>query len=102
MNLEKEVETFKLSSKPNSSNVQSEGLPNGPYKHNLKGHRDNINSVKFHPEYDSVCSASEDATIRAWDLEGGKVEKVFKGHTGAVRDIDFNPKGNLLDSVVVL
>jgi len=98
MKLEKELETFRSTNKTNNQQV-SDGLPIAPCKVTLKGHRDNVNSVKFHPEYDTVlCSASEDATIRTWDTESGTVEKVLKGHTQAVRDIDFHSKGKLLVS----
>jgi len=78
MKLEKELETFRSTNKTNNQQV-SDGLPIAPCKVTLKGHRDNVNSVKFHPEYDTVlCSASEDATIRTWDTESGTVEKSIK------------------------
>jgi platelet-activating factor acetylhydrolase IB subunit alpha len=73
-------------------------LPRQPAKFVLKGHRDNVTSVRFHPNHEIVCSASEDATIRVWDFEQGRVERTLKGHTGAVRDIAFDSKGTLLVS----
>lgn len=71
-------------------------LPRPPAKFVLKGHRDNVTAVRFHPDLELVCSASEDATVRVWDFEQGRVERTLKGHTGAVRDLAFDPKGVLL------
>ena len=81
-----------------SSTTPEAAFPKPPAKFVLKGHRDNITSVRFHPDLDLVCSASEDATIRVWDFEQGKFERQLKGHTGAVRDIAFDTKGNILAS----
>jgi WD40 repeat protein len=43
-----------------------------------------------------VASASEDASVKIWDWEGGEAERTVKGHTKAVMDVDFSPKGNLM------
>jgi platelet-activating factor acetylhydrolase IB subunit alpha len=53
-------------------------LPRGPPRHMLKGHRDAVTAVRFHPEFDLVISASEDATLRLWDFESGSIEYTFK------------------------
>jgi platelet-activating factor acetylhydrolase IB subunit alpha len=73
-------------------------LPRPPAKFVLKGHRDNVTAVRFHPDMELVVSASEDATMRVWDFENGRIERTLKGHTGAVRDLAFDPKGTLLAS----
>jgi platelet-activating factor acetylhydrolase IB subunit alpha len=41
-----------------------EWVPRPPEKFELKGHRDTVTRVVFHPTYDVVASASEDATIK--------------------------------------
>jgi len=45
---------------------QSAVLPREPAKHVLKGHRDGVRAVKFHPVYNLVATCSEDATIKVW------------------------------------
>ncbi|KAM9969707.1 hypothetical protein ACTFIR_001543 [Dictyostelium discoideum] len=77
---------------------KEDALPRPPEKHILTGHRNCINSVKFHPSFSLMVSASEDATIKVWDFESGEFERTLKGHTNAVQDIDFDKTGNLLAS----
>ena len=41
-----------------------EWVPRPPEKFELKGHRDTVTRVVFHPTFDVLASASEDATIK--------------------------------------
>lgn len=34
--------------------------------------------------------------MKIWDWETGEFERTLKGHTRAVHDVDFDPKGDLL------
>jgi WD40 repeat protein len=43
-----------------------------------------------------LASASEDATVKIWDWEGGEMERSVKGHTKGVMDVDFDGKGGLM------
>lgn len=52
--------------------------------------------VIFHPVFNVMVSASEDATIKVWDYETGDYEKSLKGHTDSVQDIAFDNQGKLL------
>ncbi|KAJ5678676.1 WD domain-containing protein [Penicillium macrosclerotiorum] len=68
-------------------------LPQHP-RHSLHSHRDTINCIAFHPKYSSIASGSDDFTIKIWDWELGELEMTLKGHTRAVRDLDFGlPQG---------
>lgn len=76
----------------------AEWIPLPPERHALKGHREPITKVIFHPVFSLVCSASEDATIKIWDYESGDYEKTLKGHTDSVQDLAFDPTGKILAS----
>jgi len=34
--------------------------------------------------------------VKIWDWEGGEFERTVKGHTKAVMDVDFDPKGSMM------
>jgi len=77
---------------------QTDWVPRAPAGRVLTGHRGEITRVIFHPFYQLVATASNDATIKIWDWETGEFERTLKGHTRVVNDIDFDSKGNLLVS----
>lgn len=76
----------------------SDHLLQVPEKNILAGHRGQIIRVLFHPVYSLLLSASEDASIRIWDIETGKMERSLKGHTGTINNLAFNSTGTLLAS----
>ncbi|CAF1382185.1 unnamed protein product [Rotaria sp. Silwood1] len=75
-----------------------EWIPRPPEKFELKGHRDTVTRVVFHPTFDLIASASEDATIKIWDYDSGEHERTLKGHTAPVQDIAFDHTGKWLVS----
>lgn len=105
---------------------KDDSLPKAPEKYSLTGHRNSINSVRFHPTFSLVASASEDATVKIstfafihnyifsptlhyfeiiillfdlpwiWDYESGEFERSLRGHTAAIQDLDFDKTGNFL------
>ncbi|KAF9808857.1 hypothetical protein IEO21_07722 [Rhodonia placenta] len=76
--------------------MQTDWVPRAPAAYVLTGHRGQVLRVAFHPTFNLIASASEDATVKIWDWETGEFERTLKGHTRAVNDVDFDSKGNLL------
>jgi len=65
----------------------------------MKGHRQPVTCVKFHPKFTWVVSASDDCTIILWDWDDeGKYIRSMRGHTSAVQDLDFDEEGQRLAS----
>jgi WD40 repeat protein/uncharacterized caspase-like protein/cytochrome c-type biogenesis protein CcmH/NrfG len=64
----------------------------------LSGHTDDISTLVFSPDSQTLASGSADKTIRLWDLKGGGV-KILTGHASAVGAVAFHPTGKLLASI---
>ena len=63
----------------------------------LCGHKEWVNSVKIDTASRTVFSASDDCTVRLWDLDTRSVIRVFKGHVGQVQQVLPLPRGFELD-----
>ncbi|KAF2403231.1 WD40 repeat-like protein [Trichodelitschia bisporula] len=53
----------------------------------LQGHTDFVNSVKVDAASRTVFSASDDCTVRLWDLDTRKTLMVYEGHVGQVQQV---------------
>lgn len=68
----------------------------------LRGHTDWVNSVKVDSASHTVFSASDDCTVRLWDLDTKTCTKVFEGHVGQVQQVvplphEFEFEGTAVD-----
>ena len=54
------------------ASAQSDWFPRAPAGRVLTGHRGQVFEVAFHPSYNIIASASEDASIKIWDWETGE------------------------------
>jgi len=65
---------------------------------NSNGHTDYINSVAFSPNGGQLASASDDKTVRLWNVATGTEIRQFQGHTDWVTSVAFSPDGTKLAS----
>jgi F-box/WD-40 domain protein MET30 len=67
----------------------------------LKGHTDWVNCTRLDIASRTVMSASDDTTIKLWDLDTKKVIRTFEGHVGHVQQVlllppEYEPDDELL------
>jgi WD40 repeat protein len=64
----------------------------------LKDHTDFVYSVNFSIDGKILASASEDNTIRLWDLNKFQTLSILSAETGRVQSVVFSPDGKFLAS----
>lgn len=69
----------------------------------LRGHSDWVNCTRLDMNSRTVLSASDDTTIKLWDLETRQVIRTFEGHVGHVQQVmplplEYEPDDELLAS----
>jgi len=78
-------------------------LPQFKFLRGLTGHTNVIRSVSFSPDVPAkggqlLVSASDDKTVRLWNLKDSKEIKVFTGHTEPLWAAAFSPDGKMIAS----
>jgi WD40 repeat protein len=64
----------------------------------LKGHSYYVHSVAFNPGGKTLASASDDHTVKLWDVSTGTELRTLKEHSDVVFSVAFSPDGKILAS----
>ncbi|MCX6581182.1 MAG: NACHT domain-containing protein [Candidatus Aminicenantes bacterium] len=64
---------------------------------NLK-HSDRVRACAITPDGKTMVSASEDQTLKLWDLRSGKKIRTFTGHTDSINSCTVSPDGKTMVS----
>nr|MDZ8234387.1 hypothetical protein [Nostoc sp. ChiQUE02] len=75
---------------PLTSNLIS---PGGSLLLTLTGHNSWVTAIAVTPDGKRVISASDDKTLKLWNLETGEDERTFNGHSSSVKAIALTPDG---------
>ncbi|CAG9462329.1 unnamed protein product [Pedinophyceae sp. YPF-701] len=54
-------------------------------------HEQRITCISYNPKRREVLTGSEDTTVRAWDIDSGRLARTMAGHRGWVTDIEWIP-----------
>jgi WD40 repeat protein len=68
-------------------------VTSGEILFNLKGHNDQVASVRVSSDGQRAISASIDCTLKVWDLHQGILLYDLKGHSGMVDPVAMTPDG---------
>ena len=71
-------------------------LPEGDTRW-LRGHTENVTTVRFSPDGRQLASGSQDHTVRVWELVS-ESSRVLRGHEDTVDQVAFSPDGATLVS----
>jgi len=63
----------------------------------IDGHNDNISSLEESPDGKKIITASEDNTLKVWDISG-KLLHTLKGHFAGIKTVAITPNSNLIIS----
>src|ERR671932_616613 len=64
----------------------------------LTGHSKRVSSIAMTPDGQLIASASEDKTIKLWNLRTGKLLRTLTGHSDIVQAVTISPDGKLIAS----
>ncbi|MEG3860189.1 serine/threonine-protein kinase [Microcoleus sp. herbarium12] len=103
-NLQPQTPTAVFTASPQKNQVPASANNPQLLSHNwqcariLHGHADSVNAVAICPQGKIIASASDDKTIKLWNLQTGELIHTFFGHSATVDAVAISPDGRMLVS----
>ena len=73
--------------------MDNDKIPVGVILRNiLEGHTSEINRIAWSPEGRCLASASQDGTVRVWDVNAGSLKRTFNLHPQKIYSVSYCPK----------
>ena len=84
-------------------NVDTTDIQKSELRHTINGYNSEINSIALSPDGKSLASGYRRKNIKLWDVETGKLKRLFKGHPYSlwVQSVAFAPNGKTLASLSI-
>ena len=70
----------------------------GQLRQTLRGHKQRVPALVFSGDGRILASASDDCTVRLWNVRTGELLQTLQGHARFVSSVAFHPAGNMLAS----
>jgi WD40 repeat protein len=97
-------DTYKLSNKLRLTQSTSSRMTEQPIirvttaSQTLEGHKFGVSGAAVFPDKRRMVTASNDKTLRLWDLEDGAVLKIMEGHRFGVQEVAVSRDGQFIAS----
>ena len=84
-------------------NIDTTDIQKSELRHTITGYGWEVNSIAFSPDGKSLASGYRHKNIKLWDVETGKLERLFKGHPYPLwtQSVAFTPNGDILASLSI-
>ncbi len=76
--------------------MRIQGPRTGKHRLTLHGHTGTIRGLAFSPDGQRLASASNDQTVKVWDLTIGQELLTLRADTGGFHEVAFSPDGKQL------
>jgi WD40 repeat protein len=80
---------------PEGRLIQLREFPSGRERTRWKAHEGHIHALVFTPDGRQLLSASDDKTLKLWDVATRQLVRQFTGHTTPIRCLALSPDGRL-------